>query len=315
MVNQEKVGGVDSYLLFGEETTFGTAASSITSTLGLIQNFNPTINRSVQEHRGFVGSNGGGQGVEKFTLGSFAGTFSVDFNPFDFQFLEYIIGARTGTGTLADPFIYTEANSLTPLTFSSNIDNDTTDRETQYLGTKFENLTIRAEVGGPVTVSASAIYADIDKDSTLTSNQNLPTNEIVNFTGASLEVPDTTTISNIIDSVEVVFTRNPEMLVGLNSDIPQNAVNKAREYRINFTVKYLDEAFIEQTLGSTSGLSTISETTLTLKLDNGTNRTIDIQFTGVVFPEYNNPQTVTEVMTEGMTCFARSVSATEQVSA
>jgi len=218
MVNTEKIAGVDSYVLYGVESTYATAVTADTH-LGLIQSFTPTIDRQVNEARGLKGSTTGGQGVMKYTLGQFTSGFTVDFNTFDFSWLQFVIGARTGTGTSADPFIYTEGNTLSSLTFSSSIDNVTTDRDSQHLGCMINTTTIRADVGNPVTVTMDVLSGEFVKDSTVQSTVALPTNEIVNFTGVDIERPDTTSISHIIDSVEIIFTRNPEIIYGLGSDL------------------------------------------------------------------------------------------------
>ena len=48
MANTEKTGGADSYLLYGVESTYGTAVPAITH-IGLIQNTTPKINRNIKE--------------------------------------------------------------------------------------------------------------------------------------------------------------------------------------------------------------------------------------------------------------------------
>lgn len=315
MVNQEKTSGADSYLLYGVESTYGTVVAADTH-LGLIQSVNiGKINRNIISNRGLKGTTTGGQEVAKYTLGTADAGFSVDFNVFDWNFMEHVLGSKTGTGTNADPFIYTRTNSTNSLTFSGNIDNDSTDRDFQALGSKFNTITIRAEVGNPVSVTTDILSGKIAKDSVLQSGVALPSNEIINFTGTELEIPDTTSIPNIIDNIEISIERNSELQFGLGSDLAQNAINKGINYRINFTVKYLDEDLIELVMGSSGALSTLSETSLTVKFDNGTNRTSDWKFAGVVFPEYDMSQSVNEILTEGLTATARSLIITEQVSA
>ena len=90
---------------------------------------------------------------------------------------------------------------------------------------------------------------------------------------------------------------------------------KACEYRINFTVKYLDEAMVERVMGGSAALGSQTESSLTAVFANGANRTADFAFTGVVFPEYDGSQTPNEILTEGLVVFARTLIITEQVSA
>lgn len=316
MVNTEQTAGASTYLLYGVETTYGVAASTIDQHLGLIQTTNPgKINRNVQENRGLKGTTTGGQSVANYTLGTADAGFSAEYNVYDWDFLQYVIGSRTGSGTGASPYIYSEDNQVSSLTFSGNIDNETTDRNVKVLGTKFNSVTIAANVGSPVSVTADFIAGNLSKDSTLQSAVALPSNELINFSGTDLEIPDTTSISNIIDNIEIVITRNAESQYGLGSGLAKNCLFKERSYRINFTVKYLDDDLVEFVMGGSSVLTTLTETTLTVKFDNGTNRTSDFKFTGVVFPEFDKPETVNEILTEGLTAFAKNLEVTEQVSA
>ena len=83
MVNTEKTSGADSYLLYGVETTFGIAASTIDQHLGLVQTANVgKINRNIQFNRGLKGTTTGGQEVAKYTLGTADTGFSAEFNVF-----------------------------------------------------------------------------------------------------------------------------------------------------------------------------------------------------------------------------------------
>lgn len=316
MANTEKTAGADSYLLYGVESTFGTAATTIDQHLGLVQTANVgKINRNIQSNRGLKGTTTGGQEVAKYTLGQADTGFSSEYNIFDWDIMQYVLGSRTGSGTSGSPYVYTRSNQVSSLTFAGNIDNDTTDRDVQSLGTKINSFTIRADIGSPVVISADWLSGKLGKDTTLTSGVALPSNEIMNFTGVDLEIPNASSISNIIDNVEIVITRNTELVPGLGSDTAKNSLFKSFDLKINFTVKYLDETLIELVMGGSSGLTTISETTLTVVFDNGTNRTADFAFTGVVFGEYDNPQSVNEILTEGLVATARGLIITEQVSA
>ena len=73
MANNELIKGVDTFLLYGVESTFNTAVAAVTH-LGLVTNFTPNINRQVQENRGFKGTTTCGQEVAKYTLGQLSCT-------------------------------------------------------------------------------------------------------------------------------------------------------------------------------------------------------------------------------------------------
>ena len=307
---------IDSFLLFGAETTFGTKASSVNTHLGLVQDFNPSINRSAKEHRGFIGASGNGQVPQEITTGQFEVGFSVEFKPLEWTWLAYVLGASTGTGTVADPFIHTHDSTISGLTFAHNLNHVTTDRNEIYLGCKFSSVTIKAALGEVVTVSADVIGADMNKSSTLETNQSLPTGQVFNFSGATLELPDGSAISHIIDSIEVVINRNPERKFGLVNYVAQNSRHKQTEYRVNFTVNTLDETFIEDVLGGTSSVSgAVENATLTVKFVGATNKEVEFKFTNITFPEWNESAALNEFITEGMTGWARGLTIEEVQSA
>lgn len=316
MANAELISGVDSFVLFGTETTFGTKASSVNTHLGLVMDFSSTITRNATEHRGFVGSSGGGQLPEELTSGRFESNLSVEFKPLEWSWLEQVMGAVSGTGTNADPFVYTFTANPDSLTFAHNLNHVTTDRNEIYLGCKFGTVTIRATVGEVVTVSADLMAADMNKSSTLETNQSLPTGQVFNFSGATLELPDASAISHIIDSIEITINRNPERKYGLGAFTAKNTRHKGTEIRVNFTVNTLDEEFIEDVLGGTSAVSSLTENaTLTVDFTGAANKIIRFKFTNVSFPDWTEAATLNEFITEGMTGWARGLTVNEEISA
>lgn len=317
MVNRELIAGVDSFLLFGTESTFGTKASTIDQPLGLITDFRPRITRNAIEHRGFTGSTSGGQLPEKVTTGNFVNTFTIEFKPLEWGILEHIFGTVAGAGTAASKFIYTFANKPTSLTFVHNLNNDTTDRAEIQLGCKIETFTIRASVGESVTISSDWQAADFNKASSLESNVALPTGEIFNFSGATLELPDGSAISHIIDTIEIRINRATKRRTGLGNFTASQILHGATEIRLTFTIDYLDETFIEDTMGGTTTLSNLTENaTLTVNFaTTDANKSIDFKFTNISFPDFSETATLNEIITEEITGFARGLTAEEQVSA
>lgn len=315
MANTEKVGGVADYVIYGEESTFGTKASTITSTFGLVQSFTPNSSRNITEHRGFAGSSTSGRNPQKFTAGKFEQTLSIETRPITWAFMKYVMGSVAGSGTVASPFTYSQADSLTAITIGRNINNDTTDRNGIYLGCKINSITIRSSVGEPVNVTFDVIAADYDKSSTLDTAQNVPSGDPYTFKHASIEMPDGSGISHIIDSVEITITNNIEIQYGLGSYVGQNSLARAVEYRVNFTLKYLDETFIDDYLGSATGVDNPTENaSLTVVFSQSATRNIEFRFTNLVFPEFSDPSTLNEVITEDISAYAKSLSVVEVIS-
>lgn len=316
--NTELIAGVDSFLIWGDEATFGTAGT-VDTHLGLVTDFNPKHNRTAKEHRGFTGSTSGGQEAVKTTAGKYEGGFSVDFIPLEWSWIEFVLGSASGTGSSADPFIYSRSNNPAGLTFSSNKNNVTTDSEGLFLGSRFESVTIRASKDdNEVTCSAVVQCVNFTKDSTIATNVALPTGEVFVMAGASIELPDSSAISHIIDNVEITINRNPKRLHGLGSHVSTQSKYGAIEYRVNFTVNYLDDTFMDDLMGSATTMDNImtNNATLTVRLQSLTNanRNVEFKFTNVTFPEIDEKDTLNDFITEGITGWCQTLTVEEQTS-
>lgn len=314
MVNTELIAGVDSFLTFGTESTFGTAVAGDTH-LGLVQNFNPTKSRDAKEHRGFVGSDGGGQLPEKTTTGLTVTGFTTDFIPLEWTWLEKVMGSvNAADGTAGTPFIYSFATNPSGITFVNSKNNVTTDSEGKYAGCRFASTTIRAAIGEVVNVSMDVQALNFTKDTTLQSNQNLPSGITFNFSGATLELPDGSAISHLIDSVDMVITRTNNRRGGLGFAEPKASRYGGTELRVNFTVAYLDDTFIDLFMGSSTSIATsmTNSATLTVKFaSTDSNKFVEFKFTNMKLPDITDTDTLNEFITEGITCWPRGLTVEE----
>ena len=314
MANTELIAGVDSFLTFGTESTFGTAVAGDTH-LGLVTSFNPTFNRNAQEHRGFVGSDGGGQLPEATTSGMAETGFSVEFKPLEWTWLKKVMGSvNAADGTAGTPFIYSFATNPSGITFVHSLNNATTDREEKYGGCRFVNTTIRAALGEIVTVSMEVQALNFTKDTTLQSNVNLPSGIDFKFSGATLELPDSSAISHLIDSVEISIARTNNRRGGLGFTEPKSSRYGQTELKINFTIAYLDEEFLDDLMGNSTSMNNeiTNNSTLTVKFQStNSNKFVEFKFTNVKFPELNETNDLNEFITEGITGWARGLTVEE----
>ena len=316
MANIEKVAGVQSYFLYGDEATYGTAGT-VDKHFGLVTTPRPSLKNNLLISRGFKGSSSGGRNAAKVVGGKFEVGVGIDFEPQVWEWLEYVLGGtRTGAGTGASPYSYPESDTLTSLTLSHNIENDTTDREMSYLGCIVDQCTIKCSVGEKVTVSLDFLGADVDKDSTLATNTALDTSDPFTFAGGSIELPDGASLPNIIDSVEISIKNTAEIKYGLGSRVGQRAIVKAREYQVKFTVNYIDETLIDLFLGSATGVTSPTRSaTLAVKFVNGANKLIDFVFTGATLDMWDEGATINEAITEDVVAICESLTVSEQTTA
>jgi hypothetical protein len=318
MANTEKVAGVDSYLLYGTESTYGTAGT-INATFGLVQSFSPSSKNNYIKMRGFSDGTNNGRDVSHVVAGKFEAGLSVELIPVSFEWLEYVLGGVvTGSGTSGSPYVYTGSSSATSLTLSHSIDNDTTDREELFLGCIINSVTIKAAVGEVATVTLDVISGDVDKDASIPSKVAVASLDPYTFVGGSIEIPNGSAISQIIDSVEITINNNAEILYGLGSRVGQKPNFKARDYTVKFTLKYLDETFVDYFLGSATGPSAgtgpVPQATIDLRFDNRATHFVSFVFSGCYLDEYSMGISLNDIMTEDITYFAKSLSVSEATS-
>lgn len=304
MANHELVAGQNTYLLYGEESTVGTTASSIASTFGLVKSFNPTINHNTIRQRGFAGSTSGGREVAFQARGKQDVSLTVELEPQNFNWLKYVLGSSTGAGTSGSPYVYTVGNSVTSLTVSNNLDNVTTDRQEVYLGSYINSMSIKAAVGESLNCSLDLVSVDWNKSATLQTNVALSATSGFTFVGGSIEIPNASVIPNVIDSIDLTITGNAEIKHGVGSAVGKFGVVKGVDHQVKFTVAYVDDTILNL-------LKTGAEVaTLGLKFTNGSYY-VDFVFTGAFPSQVTGNNTLNETVMEEFTFDCRKVTVTE----
>lgn len=312
MANRELISGVDTFLIYGEESTFGTKASSINKQFGLIQSISTPINRNVTQHRGFVGSSSGGQLPVKQTAGVLEASASIEFKPLEWSWLKYIFGAVSGAGSSGDPYVYAFANKPASISIAHNMNNETTDELELLLGSKIDNCTIRSQIGESVLVSSEWVVADWNGSTTLESNVSLPTGEVFNFSGSTLELPDGSEVSNIVENIEFKISRDPKKAPGLGSYNLKNILHGQAEIRLSLDFDYLNNEFSTDVRGSATSLGAITENaTLTVNFTSPSGASLALKLTNVVFPEYSKEANLNEILKEKVTAYALGCTAEE----
>lgn len=311
MANSEIVGLIDSYILYADESTYGSAVTPDTVFGGLIQSSSFEVARNNTEHAGMVGSGASdGRVTAKFTPGTVSTRASVNFLAQRFDWMEYLLmGTKTGSGTVASPYVYSIGRTWKSLTVTEEIDNVTTDSERIYAGMVVNSATIRCSVGQPVSVDLELVGGKIAKDTGVVARIAQLSDDLYNFSGGTIEMPDATSIGNVIDSVEFTYSNNVTVLYGFS----QEAVN-ARPGKINiglrFSLKYLDDDQMDKLMGSSTAVSSQTPVTLALKFTRG-NQYVDFVFSGVVIDRITDSHNLNEFMVEDNDLLAKSLVVTE----
>jgi hypothetical protein len=91
MANSEVIGGIDTRVLYGVESTYGTPVATGSIFGGLIKSASFDIDRQVVEHAGFAGTGASdGRITAKFTTGVVNVRGNVDFEVQRWDWLEYL---------------------------------------------------------------------------------------------------------------------------------------------------------------------------------------------------------------------------------
>lgn len=312
MAQSEGVGGVDSFVLIGQETAYNVEQTTVATHLGLIQSFKPKIANNNNYSRGFVGTTTGGRNVAKVIPGTVDYNNDLDMQVINWDFLEYLLGSVAGSGTLT----YSEADSPPSMTLHRCIDNPgaaSTDEDAIWTGTVIDSATIRLAVGEPVAVTLALKSANKEIDTTILSQVALPSVDVFEFSGGSIELPNATPLPNIIDSMEITISNNFDMRKGLGDRRTQNAKARGRDYKIKFSVKYLSSDLTNAVVGAADPNATTVPTeyaTIELNFVKGSDSAAFL-FSNFTFDDHSGNEDVAEIIGEDLSGTAVSLVVTE----
>lgn len=341
MVQYDVRAGVDTYCLYGAETTYNTEASTIASHFGIVQSVTPSLRNNLQRIRGMKGvdpaTNTAVNARDAVHLlpGKFEGTASVEFQPSHFQWLLQVLGSSTGDGSSATPFNYPRATastaadkkellSLPSISLATNFQfagtSDAANKVWTFLGCVVTSCTIRAAVGEPVSVSIEFQVGGLAGSGTLETAVALDTNEVYYFIGANVEYPASSAITNVIDGFELSITNDVEQKHGCGTGSATRTAKiaraKTRDYSLRLNLTAEGTQFMDDFLGSATTVgSPVEIATVVLKFAGDSNHTCDITCRNVIIDEDNMPQTYPDIVPENITLIPKMVTATETISA
>lgn len=312
MANMEAVAGVDSYVLIGKQTAFGSEQSTCATHLGLIRSFRPRTSNTNQYLRGFKGTTTGGRNVAKIIPSIVEHTVDIEMDVINGSFFEYVMGSASGSGTVT----YAEADQPPYFTMHRCIVNPgsaSTNRDEIWLDCVIDSVSLKCATNGAVTASLSIRASQRKYDTTVVSTAALPSVDLFNFVNSTISV-NGSSVSNIIDSCETSISNNHKMAGGLGSRFYRSIRAAERDYKSKFTVKYLDNVLILAALGSATPTGTTqptSNTNITVVFGNNSSKTITLTLTTYVFDDIANTEDINALVGEDLTGTAVSGSVVE----
>lgn len=314
MAQSEALSLIHTYPLYGAESTYNTAVAVTTQFGALISNFTGKITNNLTKNRSHSGTyDYEGRKVYKYTPGVLDIKCSLEMKPTNFRWFKYLLGTETGAG----PYTYVPAAIPGSITIGANIDNPgsaATDQEATYSGCVFEDATIRSSVGEAVTCTCNLNAAKVIIDTTISSRVALPDEDPYNFAYGSIELPSGSTLSNIIDSIELTVKNNYKMLAGHGSRLVQNALPNGLDLSVKVTLKYLDNDLFIAALGATTPTATGGPTenaTMVLNFGNPDGDTFEVTLSRVPMETFNQIHNLGDPLNEDIEFVAGDISCVE----
>lgn len=282
--------GAHSYVKYGWETTFGTKSSSLDKVFGLQQRIS---NWSTNNSRKVLGTLNKVE-PQNYAYGQQNGSLTVDFvlsNPWIFRAL---YGAPTSV-TSGSPEVHTYQNAdkdISPFSIEVGVELGATDQVRSPLGCILNSLSIRAGIDDLVNCSANVSYGkEADAGTSLDSS---PPTDDVNFpytfahgklTWGGTEVAE-------IQSCDITFTQNANLLYTLNSHQATGAYRQLFEITGNFQASMLDSTKFAQLLDQIEKPNTeVVSSGMVLEFTNGGSgadeKTITITGSGLSIGDYS----------------------------
>lgn len=245
MITGQNVG-----VMYGTESTYGTAVAATTALGGKVTDFSPTLTNNMITTRGL----GEGRNVSEWLLGNFDVAFSITFEVADMTFFQYLIGQLTGAGTSdSDPKILTEgtdfaAGNIDSFTMVVNKEDGSSDMEDTYTGCILNEVTLNGAEGATVTATVNGFAKSYSTDTAI-ANAYTP-NTLTPYIGAQTTLKWGATPSTVakVPSWSVTINNNAILYRSIGSRFIEQPVAGFRDYL--FTLSVRESQAIQSTLMS-----------------------------------------------------------------
>ena len=299
---------VESYNVYGEETgVYATPPGTVTSHFGLIQNSRARIKNQYQGYKGI----GAGLNDRQISAAGLLDTgIGFTFQVFNADFLKYVLGSVSGAGSVGDPYVYAEANTLPSLTIEDAYNLDT-DQVLRFIGSVAARMTIRCSLGKPVEVDLEFNSYDVTKSNTYQSI-TVPSTDLFTFIHGSCELPSGSALTEIQEctiTVDLKLSRHG----GIGGRKGTVKV-QGRSYSGNYKKLINDGVGMEDAMGGTTTTSSgtpAKQATLRLNLTDGS-RYIYLTINDV-YADWESDKAVGNPSNENITFEALSAGAVEVV--
>ena len=212
-----------SGIRYDDETSYGSGSvSGDALSLGRVTSFSLSVSDDKGRHLGI----GEGRNDSSYTYGPVNVSFSLNWDVLScavtparsnsLDFLKYVVGGVSGSGTSGDPYLITEADyfgytaATNILTFAiwNQTEGGTIDDQDQYVGCFLNTVTLTAAVDTILTASASATAQKITSAATIANAYVKDTNPPLVFQQGSFKWGATPTAVALVQNFSLTVNGN-----------------------------------------------------------------------------------------------------------
>jgi hypothetical protein len=243
------VGGAQSYIQAGKESTYGTEASAITVAFGHNQSITPDESMNETPVYGL-----GSPYASKTFAGLFEGKLAINFDLASTYFLELVMGNCNDGGTDPKTHTYVDNTGYAATSFTvedgSDLDQDIVNK---YLGCVVDSCEMVFRVGEPTVVTINALYGKMTKANTgIDTTPATDAEELLIFSEASWQMPSGTTLARVQGGT-LRFIKNAQLIYGLGSRIAAKAIWKQMIFEWDLEIAFENDDLLEQFYGQATG--------------------------------------------------------------
>ena len=229
MVNIYK--GYNTGIMYKSESTYGTAVTVDTAVEGKVTAFGANWANNFFREQGL----GEGRNATFTGFGPFDAGGTIEWIPTEIDFLQYVVGAKSGDGSSGTPFILTEADTLTSFTMQA-FNNAASDMVDTYEGCVLNNCTLTIAEGDLLRASADWV-AETVRTNTAGAAFSANTAAPWNFAQGILKWGASPTTEAYITNANITISNNLFVYRALGSRFIKEPATGMRRYDFNVTVK------------------------------------------------------------------------------
>jgi hypothetical protein len=237
-MGREYYDGRDNYVIYDEETSYGTGATpAISNNFGMVQGVSFNMNQNLIRTQGL----GDGLDAQNVNLGVFDVSGTIDSRPVDFTYLQYGVGYRVGAGSTASHYRLIEngtlgysGTTLSTIAIEVGAKGSGNNQEKTISGIAFNTWTLSGAIGDQLTSSVDFTGEIVTRGTTIETYAALSERPFV-FNGGGITWGSSDKLS--VEDFSVTCALNPVFPREVATRFVKQPSYGVRRYDWTFTMK------------------------------------------------------------------------------